>query len=272
MPESELFKATIGGLGLTGLITWAELQLRRVPGAAIRVQALPLHSLEEFFALSEESDKTFEYTVAWIDLLSKRGRGIFYRGDHAEGPVQPPRHPAGVPVSLPLVNPLTVRAFNPAYYAAQRLKTGARVQDYDPFFFPLDAVRAWNRLYGKSGFLQFQCVVPTPEAIHELLKQRAPSPITVLKRFGDVPSPGLLSFPRKGFTLALDLPNAGADTFALFERMERITMEAGGALYPAKDARMSPQTFQRSFPRVQEFAHHVDPAFSSSFWRRVFPK
>jgi FAD/FMN-containing dehydrogenase len=168
-----------------------------------------------------------------------------------------------------LVNGFTVRAFNAAYYAAQKLGGRSRLQHWDPFFFPLDGVGRWNRLYGRRGFLQFQCVVPTPEALRELLRDAPASPLTVLKRFGAVPSPGLLSFPRPGFTLALDLPNQGEETFAQFARLEAIAMEAGGALYPAKDARMSPATFARSYPRLEEFRRSVDPAFSSSFWRRV---
>jgi L-gulonolactone oxidase len=112
-------------------------------------------------------------------------------------------------------------------------------------------------------------VVPTADALRELLRDAPSSPLTVLKRFGPLQSPGMLSFPRPGFTLALDLPNRGAETFARFARLETIAMEAGGALYPAKDARMSPDTFARSYPRLAEFTRQLDPAFTSSFWRRV---
>ena len=112
-------------------------------------------------------------------------------------------------------------------------------------------------------------MVPTPEALRELLRDPPPSPLTVLKRFGSRASPGFLSFPRPGFTLSLDLPNQGEETFAHFARLERVAVEAGGALYPAKDARMSRESFERSFPRLPELVAHLDPAFSSSFWRRV---
>jgi FAD/FMN-containing dehydrogenase len=166
------------------------------------------------------------------------------------------------------VNPITVRAFNAAYYLAQR--TGSRLTHYDPFFFPLDAIDRWNRLYGKRGFLQFQCVVPSRESLKALLDEivrlGAGSAITVLKKFGDPQSPGLLSFPRPGFTVAIDLASGEFDAFA---RLEEVAVEAGGALYPAKDARMSAATFAKSYPRLDEFRKHVDPAFSSSFWRRV---
>ena len=268
-PGDELFGATVGGLGLTGLITWAEIALRPIPVAAVRMEAIPFAGLDEFLALSDESDAQCEYTVAWLDVFSSAQRGVFFRGDHAAGSPRAPRVRAAVPVDLPVVNGATVRAFNAAYHAAQKLGGRARLQHWDPFFFPLDAVGRWNRLYGRRGFLQFQCVVPTREALRELLRDPPPSPLTVLKRFGTAQSPGMLSFPRPGFTLALDLPNRGEETFAHFARLERVAADAGGALYPAKDARMSKETFERSYPRLREFARHLDPAFSSSFWRRV---
>jgi len=268
-PDDDLFQATVGGLGLTGLITWAEIALRRIPVAAVRVEAVPFEGVDEFLALSEESDAEFEYTVAWVDVLSRAQRGVFFRGDHAAGAIRTAPTRATVPVDVPAVNALTVRLFNAAYYAAQKLAGRSRLQHWDPFFFPLDGVGHWNRLYGRRGLLQFQCVVPTPEAVQALLREAPPSPLTVLKRFGAARSPGMLSFPRPGVTLALDLPNRGEETFAQVARLESLAMEAGGALYPAKDARMSAETFARSFPRLAQFSGHVDPAFSSSFWRRV---
>jgi FAD/FMN-containing dehydrogenase len=269
LPDDELFQATVGGLGLTGLITWAEIELRRIPIAAVRAEAIPFSGLDEFLALSDESDAEFEYTVAWVDVLSHRQRGIFFRGEHAAGAVHAPRARVAVPVDVPAVNALTVGLFNAAYYAAQKLAGRSRLQHWDPFFFPLDGIAHWNRLYGRRGLLQFQCVVPDADALRQLLREAPASPLTVLKRFGPAQSPGMLSFPRPGFTLALDLPNRGEETFAQFARLESAAVDAGGALYPAKDARMTAQTFARSFPRMAEFSAHVDPAFSSSFWRRV---
>ncbi len=266
-PGDELFAATVGGLGLTGLITWAEIQLRKVPGPAIRLETIPFRGLEAFFSLSEESDAKCEYTVAWYDVW--RGRGVFFRGDHAPGKRRAPLRKPGIPFSLPLVNDVTTQAFNESYYAAQKIGRRSRLAHYDPFFFPLDGVAGWNKLYGKRGFLQFQCVVPTREALAALLKESPPSPLTVVKKFGELASPGLLSFPRPGFTLAVDLPNRGGPTYAQYLRLEHMAVEAGGALYPAKDARMTAKTFARSYPRRDEFVRHLDPAFSSSFWRRV---
>ncbi|HYZ87733.1 MAG TPA: FAD-binding oxidoreductase [Myxococcales bacterium] len=273
-PGDALFAATVGGLGLTGLITWAEVQLKRVPGPCIRTEAVPFDSLDEFVQLTRDSDAIWEYTVAWIDSLSRAaGRGVFLRGEHAAGTARPPSKRLRVPIDLPAftLNRYTVRAFNRVYRWASR--PGARVVHYDPFFFPLDSVENWNRIYGRPGFFQFQCVVPQIGTIESLLTRVAragsASFLSVLKTFGDVPSPGMLSFPRKGFTLTLDFANRGAETFALLEELEREVREAGGALYPAKDARMSRATFVASAPRLAEFEPHVDPAFSSSFWRRV---
>jgi FAD/FMN-containing dehydrogenase len=278
----ELFAATIGGLGLTGLVTWAELRLRRVPGEWIRCETVPFANLDAFFELSARSDATHEYTVAWVDSLAQGGalgRGLFFRANPADAPGPRP-HPVGafqVPFVLPelALNRLTVKAFNALYRLAHR-RGGERLVHHDPFFFPLDAVGRWNRLYGRRGLVQFQCVLPPArarESVREVLEAAARSGqgsfLAVLKTFGDVPSPGLLSFPRPGVTIALDFGFRGERTRALFQRLEALVLERGGALYPAKDAMMSPAMFRASYPRFDELRRHVDPRFSSSFWRRV---
>jgi hypothetical protein len=147
---------------------------------------------------------------------------------------------------------------------------------YDPFFFPLDSIREWNRIYGKTGLLQFQCVVPhggARAAMRKILERIADdgsaSFLAVLKNFGDVRSPGMLSFPRPGVTLALDFANRGERTLRLVHQVMAIARDAGGAFYPAKDACMSPEDLRASYPALGEFRRHVDPAFSSSFWRRA---
>jgi len=280
--NTELFRATIGGLGLTGLILWAEIRLKPVPGAAITMERVRFSGLDEFFELSAR-DQDYEYTVAWIDCLasaSRRGRGLFLRGDHAPGPLTSAK--AGglrmrIPVDLPsgLVNRVTMTGFNALYYRSQLRSSYRRTVPYEPFFFPLDGIANWNRLYGKRGLLQYQCVVPEPaaRAISSLLDQVARSTETpslaVLKRFGALESPGMLSFPRPGITLAIDFANRGPSTLALLEELDGVVGDAGGAVYPAKDARMSAASFRRFFPGWQSFAPHVDPRFSSSFWRRV---
>ena len=147
---------------------------------------------------------------------------------------------------------------------------------YDPFLYPLDAIQDWNRLYGRSGFFQHQSVVPlkaAPEALQRLLEltsdHRQGSFLVVLKLFGNRPSPGLMSFPMEGATFALDLPNRGASTRDLLDRMAAVVMEAGGRLYPAKDATMSGEVFRAGYPRWRELEARRDPALMSDFWRRV---
>jgi FAD/FMN-containing dehydrogenase len=279
----ELFQATIGGLGLTGVILWAELRLARVAGTGITVEQRRYPDLSAFFDLSA-SDADYEYTVAWVDCLARGrrlGRGVYLRGDHAPLPVRRAAPPAGARMRVPfdaparLLNRATVGAFNAAYYR-RPLRGGARsTVAYGGFFFPLDAVESWNRLYGRPGFLQYQCVVPNerPEALSAILDRvshgREVPALAVLKRFGDVPSPGMLSFPRPGLTLAVDLAFRGRSTLDLLDALDAIVRAAGGAVYPAKDARMSGDSFRQFFPRWEAFARHMDPRFSSSFWRRV---
>ncbi|NDC38921.1 MAG: FAD-binding protein, partial [Proteobacteria bacterium] len=183
-----------------------------------------------------------------------------------------------VPLDAPawVLNPFTVRAFNTAYYGKQLEKFKKFRSHYRPFFYPLDAVHNWNRIYGKRGFFQFQCVVPETEnnrAIREILaaivRSQGASFLAVIKRFGAVESPGMLSFPRPGITLCLDFPNQGEVSMRMMRELDRMTREAGGAQYPAKDATMAPESFRQYYPRVEEFARYRDPRYSSSLWRRL---
>jgi FAD/FMN-containing dehydrogenase len=281
----DFFQATIGGLGLTGLVTWAEIQLKQVANAYIDQETIRFGDLAEFFDLSQASDADFEYTVAWIDCLAtgpSLGRGLFMRGNHAPAVAgdapKAPRKSLSVPFAPPLslVNRLSLRAFNALYIRKQRTERVASQVHYRPFFYPLDAIGNWNRMYGPRGFYQFQCVLPSADGttgIADILQEIAAagwgSFLAVLKVFGDRPSPGLMSFPRPGVTLALDFPNAGEGIRGLLDRLDRITSDHGGAVYPAKDARMSPELFRQAYPALDKFANSVDPAFSSSFWRRV---
>lgn len=279
------FAATVGGLGLTGLITWAEIQLRRVPGSAMETENIRFGSLDEFFDLSAHSSASHEYGVAWIDCLAtgrSRGRGHFTRADHAPTlPAERPHAPTSrwaVPFTPPfsLVNRLSLRPFNALYYWRQPALRRRCVSHLLPFFYPLDGIRNWNRMYGPRGFLQYQCVLPPSAArtgivalLTEIARSGSGSFLAVLKEFGEMPSPGLMSFPRPGTTLALDFPNAGQSLLRLLERLDRVVDEAGGAVYPAKDARLRPSSFQRAYPRWSEMDKFLDPRFSSGFWRRV---
>lgn len=286
-PDSnpELFRATIGGLGLTGVVTWAEMQLKPVATPYLEQDVVRFRDLREFFLLSTASDGAYEYTVAWIDCLARGrslGRGLFTRANHLDQtPDRPPKAPgrvARVPLSPPvsLINGLSLRLFNAVYYRKQRADSTTGPVHYKPFFFPLDSILDWNRIYGPRGFYQYQCVLPMArgeEGIAEILDRIARSGtgsfLAVLKVFGDVPSPGMLSFPRPGVTLALDFPNRSRKTLALMTGLDEVTRAYGGALYPAKDARMPPAMFEASFPALDEFRRHMDPGLSSSFWRRV---
>lgn len=282
--NADWFAATIGGLGLTGAIVWAELALAPIPGPMMSVETIRMRSLDAFFALSAESDRDYEYTVAWVDCLARGnalGRGLFMRANHvrgASGAARAGRLQPVVPITPPfsLVNDWSLRPLNALYYHRLRRERVQRVGHYEPFFYPLDGVRHWNRLYGPRGFLQYQCVVPErsgPDVITRLLERiaeaRTGSLLSVLKVFGDRPSPGWLSFPRPGVTLALDFPNRGRRTLDLLTRLDELVLAAGGAVYPAKDARMSPALFRQAFPRWTCLGRYVDPAFSSDLWRRL---
>ncbi len=290
--NADWFAATIGGLGLTGLITWAEIQLRRVANPYLDTESIRFHSLEEFFELSQASERDYEYTVSWIDCAfsgKRLGRGLFNRGNHAPAVLDvdaaPKGLPAGiatpsrrVPITPPisLINTLSLKSFNTLYFNKQRQDVVRSLQHYRPFFYPLDALLEWNRIYGPKGFYQYQCVVPPERALpatRALLEAIAASGmgsfLAVLKQFGTPASRGMLSFPAPGTTLALDFPNQGPRLHALFAQLDRIVLDAGGRLYPAKDGRMSAAVFKAGYPRWTEFASYVDPRFDSGFWRRV---
>jgi FAD/FMN-containing dehydrogenase len=277
------FSATIGGMGLTGLITWAEVRLRPIVSRKINYRGDKFVGFEEFLAISK-SAANVEYTVAWLDCVSTGknfARGIFMQGTHSETPdiLKPSKEPKLVfPIDLPefVLNKATIGLFNFAYYNKQLGKTSSSVVDYEPFFYPLDSVLEWNRMYGKSGLLQFQCALPWDADNHgitQIMKAITASGLAsflaVLKVFGDVPSPGMLSFPIPGLTLALDFPIRDEVSFDLLQRLAEITLEAGGRMYPAKDARMTAHQFQTFYPQWERFAAYVDPAFDSSFWKRV---
>jgi FAD/FMN-containing dehydrogenase len=283
--QPDVYRATIGGLGLTGLITRVALQLIPIRSPLMVQDTLPFGSLSGFFDLAAASDQSHAYTVAWLDSMATSaalGRGVFFRANHSDEPAPsglPPERvlpflPFTPPVSL--LNRVSLGVFNRLYRFAHRQPVRDACVPFQPFFYPLDRICGWNRAYGPRGLRQFQCVVPmavAQEAVADLLRatNRAgeASFLTVLKLFGDVPSPGLMSFPMAGATLTLDVPYRGARTDALLAELDRITMAAGGRVNPYKDARMPAAVFRASFPQWQDFARHIDPAFMSNFWRRV---
>jgi FAD/FMN-containing dehydrogenase len=282
--NADLFRATIGGMGLTGVILSARIALKAVPGPWLQSEDIRYDNLDAFYDLTADSLKDWEYTVAWIDCLARGaqlGRGIFSRARHVTvtrpaPPVEDPR--ITLPVSFPnlALNKMTLAAFNALYIRRASRRPARKIVPFESVFYPLDAIGRFNLLYGRRGFYQYQCVIPTTverEATRALLteisKAGAGSFLAVLKTLGDKPSPGMMSFPMAGTTLALDFANDGAPTLALLSRLDAITRGAGGRVYAAKDGRVSAADFQAGYPQWRAFARHVDPAFSSSFWRRV---
>ncbi|MEX2335310.1 MAG: FAD-binding protein, partial [Pseudohongiella sp.] len=244
------------------------------------------------FALADASETDWEHTVSWIDCLTgPQTRGIFLRANHASEqdidalPYYLPdsnkvhrRTGINMPLTPPvsLVNRLSLRPFNAAYYAMNAGKAGAGVAHYENFFYPLDKIQNWNRMYGRRGFYQYQCVVPRATAqpvIADMLAVIAAagegSFLAVLKTFADRPAAGLLSFPMAGATLALDFPNKGAATERLFARLDAVVSQAGGRLYAAKDARMSASMFAAGYPALTQFSAFRDPGISSAMSRRL---
>lgn len=284
--NAEFYCATIGGLGLTGFIIWAEIQLLKVQNAFVDDVSFQCENLDHCLQLFEQSKASHQYRVAWIDCLAQGdslGRGIFSRANHCSNKVLPampvPRKKLSVPLTFPphVLNKYTVMAFNALYFRKLGAAKKSTRLDYDAFFYPLDNIHHWNRIYGPRGFLQYQCVVTKEPraALHALLARIARSGqasfLSVLKEFGELQSPGMLSFPRKGYTLALDFPNLGQSTLSLLNDLDAIVREAGGAIYPAKDARMSQDMYRFGYSAIEKFSQYIDPKFSSSFWRRVQP-
>lgn len=280
----DLFAATIGGLGLTGLILDAEIALVRIPSAFIDQVTEPLANVDQFFDIAEARADQYEHTVAWIDCTAtgaRLGQGVFSSGDWArEGALTP--HKSGTGPSLPVdapgfaLNPLSLKLFNMAYRGRQLMKPARARVPYGGFFHPLDTIGSWNRLYGAKGFYQYQSVIgpdAARDATREMLRRIAASGegsfLAVLKTFGDQASPGWLSFPAPGATLALDFANRGAKTLRLLADLDAIVREAGGRLYPAKDGRMSADMFQAGYPQWERVEALRDPAITSAFWRRV---
>jgi FAD/FMN-containing dehydrogenase len=281
--NNELFAATIGGLGLTGIIVWLELQLMPIRASALDAINFRFENLDEFFALSDQYDPKHEYSVAWVDCVASGGalgRGHFTVGDHANAGdlALSAKRKLTMPITPPisLVNSLSLRGFNYFYYHRQRERERHFRIDYDSFFYPLDAIAHWNRLYGPRGFQQYQCVIPHPsarDAMTEILRaiaaHGAGSFLAVLKRCGEKSSPGLLSFPLPGVSLALDFPQRNALNQKLFAKLDTIVRESGGRLYPAKDAHMRGSDFRHAYPEWEKVEALRDPLLLSRFWQRV---
>ena len=286
-----VFWATLGGMGLTGFISRARIQLRRVESAYMHVRMEKVQSLTEALAALEAGDRQHEYSAAWIDCVSSRlGRGIVMLGRHAartelgdrtDSPLDPRQ---GRRWAIPFVLPLTplrqwtVRIFNAAYFGSEG-RTSEQLTNLDQFFYPLDSIDHWNRLYGPDGFAQYQVVAPQSAAttlfaslLQRIRQSGRAAFLGVLKRFGPA-SAGMLSFPMSGATLALDLP-ADRGLPAFLHTLDEMVADHGGRVYLAKDAVLGPQVFERMYPRLDEFRQmkrRLDPLgrISSSLARRL---
>ena len=277
-PQDQLFGATVGGLGLTGVVTKMTICLEKIEGNGIvKEETRRFESISEACRLLDEMDSIYPMTVAWIDMGSSRsGSGVAMGGKFVAGEGERLQGPKiGVPCFAPefALNRLSIGLFNRAYSFSK--SEGTRKVSCANYFFPLDGVAHWNRLYGARGFLQYQCVVPleAPDILEQIRLKICDSDerafLSVLKKFGSLESPGWLSFPQPGWTLAMDFPMRGDSTLKLMRKLDELVAECGGRLYPAKDARMDADFFQKSFPRWKELEDLRDPQIMSEFWRRV---
>jgi FAD/FMN-containing dehydrogenase len=241
----DLFYATIGGLGLTGVITWVEVQCTRVPSAFVDVQNTIVQHVAGAVDVLSLHDETHEFTVAWIDTIHGRGRGVVHSGNwsNTHPSLDLGRSHGGVPIAVDapnwLVGRWSVSIFNTLWYARHKLGSTKVIVPIQPFFHPLDMLRNWNRLYGRRGMVQYQCVVPSEAGVEQ------------------------------GLTLALDFPNTGSDVLALLNRCDDVVRAAKGRVYVAKDCRLPGATFRSMYPQWENFQAFIDPKMSSTWWRRV---
>jgi decaprenylphospho-beta-D-ribofuranose 2-oxidase len=277
--DGELFWATMGAMGLTGVVASVTLGLLRIETDQVLVDTQRCSNLDEVMSAMTSGDENYRYSVAWVDCMargSKLGRAVLTRGDHARASDVSSaslralaRARLRVPFNAPsgLLNPLTIRAFNEAWYRSSPKRQVAKPESISSFFHPLDGVRDWNRLYGRRGFVQYQFCVPEQSsdtvrrAMEHLSSSGLASFLAVLKRFGPS-NPGPLSFPMPGWTLALDLPVGPASLPRLLDDLDEMVLSAGGRIYLAKDSRMSPEKMKAMYPELGAFLEvkdRVDP-------------
>lgn len=293
--NSDLFYATAGGMGLTGVVTAATVQLLPVRTSLMSVDTERATDLDDLMARLTATDHKYRYSVAWIDLLAKgasMGRAVLTRGDHAEmdqlSPAQRRDPLAFRPGTLPaaprfvpggLLRPVTVSLFNELWYRKAPRERRGEIQKISTFFHPLDGVPDWNRIYGPNGFLQYQFVIGLDQEqtlrriVERISRSQCPTFLAVLKRFGEG-DPGWLSFPTEGWTLALDIPTGMSGLGELLNELDDEVAKAGGRIYLAKDSRLRPESLEGMYPRLDDFRRlraELDPAglFTSDLARRL---
>lgn len=273
------FAATVGGVGLTGIITEVELQLRPIQSTFLETETHVFSTLDEFFELAETSVLSWEYTVAWIDC-TKKDRGLFMRANWSRqahlsqsGHERQWAFPVMPPVSL--MNRYSLKLFNQLYFYSKKRHI-QRTMHHASFLYPLDKIKDWNRAYGPKGFFQYQCVLPQEygkaalaEILHQIHLAKTGSSLVVLKTFGAHQSMGMMSFALPGVTFALDFPNEGKRTLMLLERLDEIVRAAKGRIYLAKDACQSQAMFVAGYPRLNEFLKYRDVGMSSGLSKRL---
>ena len=293
--DARLFWATVGGMGLTGVITRARVRMMPVETSLMATVSHRVRNIDDLMAAMVRADDEYRYSVAWVDTLATKkslGRAVLSLGDHARAsdlsakqrqnplhyePAQRVSAPSFVPNGV--LNPLTVRAFNEAWYRKAPGKPKHSIDTMSAFFHPLDGVGDWNRIYGRAGFVQYQFVVPDsaasliPKVLERFADERVPAFLTVLKRFGEQ-NAGMLSFPSRGWTLAVDIPAGVDDLDDTLDELDDDVVGAGGRIYLAKDSRMHPRHLAEMYPRLDEFRavrREVDPGgvFGSNLSRRL---
>jgi len=269
--HADLFEATCGGMGLTGMITRVKFRLKKIETSYIRQKQIKAENLQELIGLFDEYN-SYTYSVAWIDCLKKGknfGRSILMLGEHAslndidenqkKEPLKLPKNKQlTFPFNMPswLLNTFTVKAFNFLYYTKNFKKEINNIVSYEPFFYPLDAVLHWNRMYGKSGFVQYQFVLPLDAKegliaiLHRISDEGLGSFLAVLKVFGKQES--MISFPKEGYTLALDFP-VRKGLLSFLDELDTLVLKYSGRLYMSKDARMKPEVLAAGYPELAKF-------------------
>jgi decaprenylphospho-beta-D-ribofuranose 2-oxidase len=273
--NSDLFEATCGGMGLTGIISRVKFRLKKIETSYIRQKQIKATNLQELIGLFDQYNK-YTYSVAWIDCLKKGahfGRSILMLGEHAtineineEQKKEPLKLPQNKQINFPInmpswvLNKFTVKAFNFLFYTKNFKKEINNIVSYEPFFYPLDAVLHWNRLYGKAGFVQYQFVLPLNakegliEILHRISDEGLGSFLAVLKVFGQQES--IISFPKEGYTLALDFP-VRKGLLGFLDELDELVLKYNGRLYMSKDARMKPGMLTAGYPELQKFKNIV---------------